>query len=326
MLVNHNPIVKTAKFSKISLISSLLQNDLLDHRVYFDFKTETVEYRLRLLPMAIDALQPQPCHVQIDFTCQGQTGIAFCETSLITALMDLEASDFDISKLTPSEQNAAFRVLQRMIEENTRELSGLVIQQMQLSTLKIIPKLPLQLLLKVTSVEHFSYIHLQLSANYGELLLPLIKLAPWMPAGNNLPAITVTQDLDVHGCQLNQKELASLEIGDVLLFYQSATDYRICLANHYRFSLSPSEKGLSLLALPLADNKVTGDLFDISIKLHQALISDAEDDTILQVAQQQIEHSKQQPLKTLYCNQKPFALAEGIYISNQFGMRLQRFL
>ncbi len=327
MLVNpQNLTLKKPRFAKISAVSSDLQNDLLNHRVHGDFKTQTVEYRLRLLPLSAETTPQDKQHLQIDFTWQGQSGVAFCESSLVTALFDLEASDFDVRKLTAVEQNAAFRVIQRMITENTPAVSGLVIQQMQLANFKIDPQSPLQLAIKVTSVEHFSYIHLQLGAAYRELLLPLIQQAPAAPSTNTGPAVSFTQDLEVHGCFLNQRELSSLEIGDVVMFDQSATDYRIRLQENCCFGLSSSENGLSLLPILATENHTDGSLFELFIKLHQAYVNDAEDDSIIQVAQQQLEHSQQQPLKMLYCNDKPFAMAEGMYIGDRFGMRLQSFL
>ena len=331
MLANQSIISKKPNFAKFGKSTFLLQNGLLSHRVFFDFKTDTLDYRLRLLPRLNETIETHSVYLQIKFIFQGQAGIALCETSLITALLDLEATDFDINKLTATEQNAAFKVVQQMIQENGSRLAGLVIQQMQLIPVKNLPDIsvqtmPIQLSIKVTSVEHLSYIHLYLSPKYNALLDSAIQQAPLIPNDHNHLNIVFKQDLELRGCQLNQQEVTELDIGDVVLFDQSQTDYHICIADQYRFSLSAGKQGLSLLSEldsthPLADN-----FFDFSVKLHQALVKNIEDDDILQAAQQQIEHSQQQPLKTLYCNDTPFALVENISIAERLGMRIIRFL
>jgi hypothetical protein len=331
MLVSHNNISKKPSFSNISKESFLLNNALLNHRVYFDFKTDTVDYRLRMLPKPRTDLDKDSSYLQINFKFQGQSGIVFCEASIISAILDLEATDFDVNKLSRTELNAIFSVLQCMIEENYSELSGLMIQQLQLTSLKALKAIPahvmpVQTIIKVTSIEHFSYMHVFLSSHYSDLLQSLIDAAPVITGNLNPPQFFFKQDLELHGCTLNKKELQELEIGDVLLFNQGETDYRICLDDQYHFSLSANKKALSLLSQVEENYPIKDISFNISIKLHQALVKKVEDTDILHTAQQQIEHAKQKPLKILYCNDKPFAVAERISICDRLGMRIQSFL
>lgn len=331
MLVSADNPNKKPYFFQVSKANYLLSNDLLNHRLFFDFKTDTVDYRLRMLSKLTTDLEKHPIYLQINFKYKGQAGIAFCETSIITALLDLEATDFEINKLTPAEINALFGVIQRMIEENYAALTGLLIEKLQFASLKALQAIPvsvmpIQTLVKITSIEHFSYMHLFLSSPYLDLLQSTLQECPVVADIQNPPQLYFKQDLELLGCTLNQQEMEALAVGDVLVFNQGDSDYRINLDDQFYFSITAKKNKLSLLRQSEKNNHLTNDPFNISIKLHQALVQQVEDADILQVAQQQIEHAEQTSLKTLYCNDKPFALAERISICDRLAMHIQSFL
>lgn len=329
--------VKKPQFTQVSSHSYPLYNQLLDHRVHADFHTEQMDYRLRLLPPAV--MEAAETSLVIDLRWHGQHGIAFADLSLLLALLEIETQDFDFNKLTELEQKAAFSVLQRMLEENLPANNGLVIHKIQIASTQsfasqIASTLHLALLIKISSLEHLSYLYLYLSPPCAELLTPLIESAPLLSASANVSTIKQVQTLEWVGCSLTYQELDSLELGDVLIFNQGSNCYRLRLGDAGCYALLNTSSGLQLMpdtptpstSNPSITNSSSTRTFEIYASLHQAYVASYEPQTLCQIAQQQLEYSQQQPIKTLYCNQTPFALAENIWIGERCGMRLQQFL